>query len=170
MDLGSSDRVVVVEHNDPLVPRLLFTGASEVVDERGQGGGRRGGGQRLEDCRVDIEFSALQRSHQVGHEACQVVVAVIEGEPADAGVSIPLIEVGEPVTEQGGLAEARRCRHESQPMACVEGGTESLGEDRSANELRAPGWREQLGGENGSRRHHQMIGARDFAMRSSVGR
>jgi hypothetical protein len=57
VDLGRSDRVVIVEHHDPLLPRLVFTGSSDVVDEPGQGGGRRGGGQRLKDSRVDIEFT-----------------------------------------------------------------------------------------------------------------
>ena len=128
VDLGRSDHVVVVEHHDPLLPRLLFTGSSDVVDERGQGGGGRGGGQRLEDCRVDIEFGALQGGHQVGHEAGQVVVAVIEGEPANPCIWLSRIEVGEPVTEQGGLAEASRCGHESQPMARIEGGVEPLGD------------------------------------------
>jgi hypothetical protein len=47
--------------------------------------------------------------HQVCQEACQIVVAVIEGEPPDLRMSLPLIEVGAPVTEQGGLAEASRC-------------------------------------------------------------
>jgi hypothetical protein len=36
----------------------------------------------------------------------QVVVAVIEGEPPDPRVFLQLIEVGEPLTEQGGLAES----------------------------------------------------------------
>jgi hypothetical protein len=48
VDLESSDRVVVVEHHDPLLAWLVFTGSSDVVDKRGQRGGRRGAGQRLE--------------------------------------------------------------------------------------------------------------------------
>ena len=111
VDLGRSDHVIVVEHHDPLRPRLLFTGSGEVVDERSQGFGSRSGGHRLEDCRLDLEFGGLQGSHQVGHEAGQVVVAVIEGEPADPRVSLPMIEFGEPVAEQGGLAEAGRSGH-----------------------------------------------------------
>jgi hypothetical protein len=47
-------------------------------------------------------------------------------------------------------------------MACIEGAVEPLGEDGSGDELRAPSRREQLGGENRSRRHHQMIGAQGF--------
>jgi hypothetical protein len=39
-------------------------------------------------------------------------------------------------------------------MACIKGCIEPLGEDGSADELRAPGRREQLGGENRSRHHH----------------
>ena len=157
--LGCSDGVEVVEHDDPLHPRRVFDGSRDVVDERGQGGDGRGGRQRLEDCRVDIEFGSLQGGHEVGHEAGQVVVAVIEGEPPDPGVRLPLIEVAEPVTEQGGLAEAGRCGHQSQPMARIEGGVEPLGDPGSGDELWAPSRREQLGRENRSRHHPQMIGA-----------
>ena len=162
VDLGRFDRVVVVEHHDPLLLRLVLAGSSDVVDERGQGGGRRGGGQRLEDGRVDIELGALQGGHQVGHEAGQVVVAVIEGEPPDPCVSLPLIEVGEPVAEQGGLAEAGRRGHQSQPMARIESGVEPLGDSGSGDELRAPSRHEQLGGQNRSRHHHRMIEAQDL--------
>jgi hypothetical protein len=57
-------------------------------------------------------------------------------------VSLPLIKVDEPVTEQGGLAEAGRCGNQSEPMARVEGGVEMLGDPRSSDELHAPSRRE----------------------------
>ena len=59
--------------------------------------------------RIDLEFGASEGSQQVREKAHQVVVAVIEGEPPDPRVSVPLMEVGEPVSEHGGLAEAGRC-------------------------------------------------------------
>ena len=86
VDLGSVDHVVVVEHHDPLRLRLVITGSGEVVDQRSQGSAARSGGHRLEDSRLDVEFGVVKRGHQMGHEAGQVIVAVIEGEPADPRV------------------------------------------------------------------------------------
>ena len=80
------DGVVVVENEDPLRARRVLAGARDVVDERGQGGGGRGGVQRLENCGVDVEADASKGGHQVGQEAGQVVVAVVEGEPGAAAV------------------------------------------------------------------------------------
>ena len=114
--------------------------------------------QRLEDCRVDVEADALEGGHQVGQQARQVVVAVVEGEPPDPGVWLALIEVGEPVAEHRGLAEPGRRGHESEPVARIEGGVELLGKPRARDELRAPGRREQLGREHRSR-HSQIIEA-----------
>jgi hypothetical protein len=68
-------------------------------------------------------------------EPCQVVVAIIEGEPPDPRVPLVLIEVGEPVTDQGGLAEAGRCGYQSQPMARITGSVESLGDPGASDEL-----------------------------------
>ena len=81
--VGRFDDVIVVEHEDPLLPRCLCTGAGELVDERRLVGGARGGVHGLEGCRVDVEAGAVQRCHQVRQEPPQVVVAVVEGDPRD---------------------------------------------------------------------------------------
>ena len=151
-----SDGVVVVEHQDPLLLRRIFTGAGDVVDERSHGDGGRGGVQGLEDCRIDVEANALEGSHQVGQEARQVVVAVVEGEPPDSGACLALIKVGEPVADHSGLPEPSRCGHQSKTVARIEGGVELLGKSGARDKLRAPGRRKQLGSEHLSR-HPRII-------------
>ena len=158
--LGRVDGVVVVEHEEPPRLRSTLPGASDVVDQRGQGDLGRGGVHGLEHGGVDVEVDAPEGGHEVGEEPHQVVVAVVEGEPRDADGAPVLIELGEPVAEQGGLAETCRCGHEREPVARLEGRVELLGEPGPRDELRAPGGREQLRGENRSRHHPRIIGNR----------
>ena len=143
--------MIVVEHQNPLLPRRVFTGAGDLVNEPGQDGGGRDGGQGLEDCRVDVEAAALESGHQVGHEARQIVVTVIEREPPHLGARPALLKVSEPVADHSGLPEPSRCGQKGQTLASIEGSVELLGKSRSRDKLRAPGWREQLGREHRSR-------------------
>ena len=107
--LGGFDDVVVVEDEDPLLPRLAFAGARDVVDERGQGAVAR----RWAASSTAVSTSRpalLEGSHEVGQEAAQVVVAVVEGEPRDAGVGLALIKVGRASRRAGWSCRTRPVR------------------------------------------------------------
>ena len=135
MHFGGFDGVIVVKHQDPVLTRRVFTGSGDVVDERGQDGRNRGGGDGFEDARVQVESNVAKGRHEVGQEARQVIVAVIEGKPAHLWMCLALFKVGEPVAEHGGLPEPGRCGHEGQPVAGIEGGVELRGKPGARDEF-----------------------------------
>ena len=63
----------------------------------------------------------FEGGEEVGEEPARVVVGGVEGQPRDAGLA-RLGALGDPLAEQGGLAETRRRRdeHESRVLRRVE--------------------------------------------------
>ena len=123
--LGRADGVVVVEHLDPLRLRCPGGSAGHLVDEPGQGVGDRGA-RGVRTGRADIEAASREGRHQVGQEPGQVVVVLVQREPGDPDLSVASIELGQPVAERRGLAEAGRRGHQGETVARVEGGIELL--------------------------------------------
>jgi hypothetical protein len=154
--VGCSDDVVVVQDEDPLHLRRVFSGAGHGVDQRCESGGRVAG-QGLEDrCRLEVYANRFEGRHQVRQEPRQVVVPVVEGEPPGAYVRVSFTQLGDQVAEHGGLPEPSWCRHQRQAMARIKGSAELFSQSGARDGLRAPGRREQLRGEHRSR-HSRII-------------
>lgn len=113
------DDVVVIEHQHPHLPRGQLPGTGDVVDQRGQRSGAGRSLQGLDESRVDAQTDTVEGRRQVIHQASQVVVRVVQGQPPNPGVWLALSQIGEPVAEHGGLSEPSRCRYESEPVAGI---------------------------------------------------
>jgi hypothetical protein len=107
VDLRGDDDVVVVEGQHR--PAGLEV---EVVDHTGQDGfgPMRGSAHQL--CRFGELADGLQGRDEVFEEPARVVVVLIQGQPRD--VTSRAGDGGEPLAEQGRLAEARRRRHQEE--------------------------------------------------------
>ena len=154
---GAVDDVVVVEHEDHCAPGAAAGGAGHVVDERGQRGGRV--------ARRDSRTAAASRSRPTAASAATRWVrsrarslSPSSSESQATRTCVCRSPSGEPVAEHRGLAEAGRRGHQGEPVARLQGGVEPLEQPWARDQLRAPGRREQLGGEHRSR-HPRIIGA-----------
>ena len=141
------DDVVVVE--DQQRPARLQV---EVVHHRGQDRfGRHLGARGHELGRLGELAHDLQRGDDVLEEPRRVVVGFVEREPRD----VDLRAVGQPLAEQGRLAEPCWSRHEHQPRALTH--AQPIGEARPRDEVATRGRWVDLGSQH---RHLTSIGVR----------
>ena len=159
MDGRLVDDVIVVEHEDDRAWRRVVN-ISEPVQDAGH---RELGVERPFSVEGGPAPRQLRdRPDQVAAEADEVVVGGIERQPAGPGFGR-----GEPLREQGALAETRRCgdEHESHLGRGLEPGQEPLADDESPG----PRLDTQLGGEKRRRCHVGIRSCLPRERRFSVG-
>ena len=145
VDLGRGDDVIVV--HDELQARRR--GGGNAVDQPDDGGFQRPRRQRIDDGIqghgvVDAWDQRLERGAHVRPEAHRVVVALVQRKPGHG-----LLQVTGPGAQRGGLAEARRRRHQREFAAQPR--VELGGDARPRHQRVAQGRHEELRLEQGVR-------------------
>ena len=152
VDGGAVDDVVVVERHH----RRAGKGV-EIVDQADQDvvGRRRAAGlQQRERVHARLGFGGPDRGHEVSQEQPEVGIARVEGQPGH-----PVrrrLGRRQPLREQGGLPEARRCRDQDQPRPFASVRAQSVGEPGTLHQPATRRRQVQLGAQH---RHAVRVGA-----------